>query len=369
MDSELTYKLAVSLTPGINAEVVRKMEDLGISPEEFVDLPMSRLSERFGTTVRFQDMHRQEALFRARKEEEFLARHSIKTFYLTDEDYPFLLREAHDAPVLLYMLGEADLNSPHIMNVVGTRKCSTYGMTFCGKLISDLAAYFSDLTVVSGLAHGIDAAAHEAALQNNICTIAVVAHGLDTIYPAANRDLARRIVKNGGAILSEYPSSTRVYRNNFLQRNRIVAGLCELTFVVESEVKGGAMSTANQAFSYNREIVALPGRWNDMSSSGCNYLIGKEKARIFTGIADLLRLMQWNPIENSSLLVQKPLFPELEGDQAIIYRFLSQKSSPSQIDEIHLGTALPVPVILSALTELEFDGVVNRLPGARYECC
>lgn len=367
MDSDLTYKLALSLTPGVTASHLRLMEDFGISPQEFISLPMEELALRCQGRFSFMDLSRQEALFRARKEEEFIARHSICTHFLTDEDYPLLLREIHDAPVMLYVLGEADLNAAPLMSLVGTRKCTAYGVNFCESIVSDLSAYFPAMTVVSGLAHGIDAAAHEAALRHNLPTVAVVAHGLDTIYPAANRDLAKRIIAAGGAIVSEYPSGTRVYRNNFLQRNRIVAGLCELTFVVESEIKGGAMSTANQAFSYSREVMALPGRNSDAMSSGCNYLISRNKSHIFTGVADLLHLMQWNPMPIGNPVAAKPMFPELEGDQAMIYRFLASKCSPAQIDEIHHHTHLSMPSLMGALTEMEFDGIIAKLPGARYE--
>lgn len=369
MDTERTFKIAQSLTPGITAEIVRTLHECGVSPEDFMLLPMQQLSDRMGVSPKFQDLHRQEALFKARKEEAFIDKHSIRTLYLMDEDYPILLRETQDAPVVLYVLGDADLNACPIMNIVGTRKCTMYGINFCHHIVGELAGMFPNMTIVSGLAHGIDSAGHEAALNNNLRTIAVVAHGLDTIYPAANRDLARRILKAGGAIVTEYPSGTRAFRNNFLQRNRIVAGLSELTFVVESEVRGGAMSTANMAFSYSREVMALPGRWNDKTSAGCNYLIEHNKASIFFSVADLMRLMQWNPLKHYNILAQKPMFPELEGEQAEIYRFLSNKNAPAQIDEIHQATGLSMPSLMSSLTELEFDGVISKLPGARYECC
>lgn len=371
MDSEIVYKIALSMTPGISAEVVRCLAEKGISYSDFFSLNMPDLSALLGPShdSRFENAHREEALFRARSEVEFVRRHSIRTLFLLDEDYPFLLREIPDAPVVLYVIGKADLNGTPALNLVGTRRCTAYGTSFCASFVRDFAPYYPDAMIVSGLAYGIDASAHCAALENGLSTVAVMAHGLDTVYPAAHRDLARRIISAGGAIVSEYPSGTRPFQRNFLQRNRIVAGLCELTFVVESEIKGGAMSTANQAFSYGREVMALPGRHSDKTSSGCNLLIARNKAHIFTSVPDLMNLMGWRIPALDILPPQKVLFPELEGDQGKVYQFLAKKASPVFIDEIHAATGISMPALMSALTELEFEGIISKLPGARYECC
>ena len=358
------------MTPGMTADTVRSLEAAGITYVDFFELQMSELSSRLGggDHSRFQNLDRQEALFRAKKEFEFVSRHSIRVLFLLDDDYPVLLREIPDAPVVLYVIGNANLNAVPSLAMVGTRKCTAYGTSFCGSFVSDIASYYPDAVIFSGLAYGIDASSHIAALDNGLKTVAVVAHGLDTIYPAAHRDLARRIIASGGAIVSEYPSGTRPFQRNFLERNRIVAGLSELTFVIESEVRGGAMSTANQAFSYNREVFALPGRYTDTTSSGTNMLIARNKARIFTSVADLMNCMQWKiPSLNNARPPQKNLFPELQGDQAKLYEILRKKKMPMSVDELHIATHLSMPSLMSAITELEFDGVVTRLPGARYE--
>ena len=368
MNRDLEYKIGLAMTQGVTVEVIEALTECGISYEEFFTLGMSELSQRLpGVQSRFQDLYRQEALFRARREIEFIERHHIRALYYEDDDYPVMLREIPDAPVLIYVLGDADLNSHPVMNMVGSRKPTNYGTSFCSKLIDDLAAYFHNLTVVSGLAYGIDTCAHTAALEHNLPTIAVVAHGLDMIYPAANRDLASRIVRSGGAIVSEYPTGTRPFRSNFLERNRIVAGLSELTFVVESEVKGGAMSTANQAFSYSRDVFALPGRINDQMSQGCNHLIMRQKAQIYTNVADLMRYMGWVPEVLKALPKEKNLFPELDGDQALVYEFMRTQSGAVAIDTIHRNVGISMPALMSALTELEFEGILSKLPGARYE--
>ncbi len=358
------------MTPGMSASIVRAMEECGVTVADFFELGMRELSVALHTDISFQDLDRQEALVRARKEMQFVERHGLRLLFITDDDYPMLLRETPDAPLLLYVLGNANLNAAPAFNVVGTRRCTAYGMKFASQFVKDMQAYFPDATVVSGLAYGIDAAAHSAALECGMRTVAVMAHGLDMIYPASHRDLAKRIIAAGGVLVSEYPTGVRPFQRNFLQRNRIVAGMCELTVVAESEVRGGAMSTANQAFSYSREVVALPGRCTDVTSSGCNALIARQKAHIFTGIADVISLMGWEiPAIGSKVSVPTPasLFPELEGDAAIIYDFFRRKGGAPSIDEVHQATHIPMPNLMSMLAELEFDGVLTRLPGARYE--
>lgn len=356
------------MVPGVNAEIVRRMEETGVSIGDFFNLDTSALSGALGLGrgMKFERAARDEARIRARREMAFMDKHKIRALFICDDDYPFMLRETPDAPVLLYCLGNPDLNCEHIINMVGTRKCTQYGSTWCHRAVEELAAYFPDLTVVSGLAYGIDSEAHKAALENNARTVAVVAHGLDTIYPSGNRDLARRIVREGGSVLSEYPSGTTAYPQRFLERNRIVAGLCEMTIVVESPVKGGAMNTANTAFGYGREVGALPGRVSDITSGGCNQLIRKNKATLISCAADVIELLGWRPAGIRVDARQRNLFPELIGDSSRIYEALKFESEPMSVDALHMQTGLPVPSLMSALTELEFDGIIIRLPGNRY---
>lgn len=369
MDSDLLFKVALSMVPHVDASVVRFMDEAGITPEEFFKLEMGELSARLGISSKFENVVREEAMFKARRELDFIARHSVRPLFLLDGDYPFLLREIPDAPVVIYVLGEADLNAHPVFSLVGTRRCTSYGTGFCQSFISDIAAYLPSAVVVSGLAYGIDAAAHTAALDKGLTTVAVLAHGLDMIYPAAHRDMARRIIASGGALVSEYPVGARPYQGRFLERNRIVAGLAELTVIAESEVKGGAMSTANLAFSYSREVIALPGRVSDATSAGCNTLIARQKAHIFTSVANVMDLMGWKPrLSGHPVSVDtRPLFPELEGDTAKVFGCLRSAARPLAVDDIHVLTSMPVPALMSALAELEFDGIIVRLPGARYE--
>ncbi|MDE5789961.1 MAG: DNA-processing protein DprA [Muribaculaceae bacterium] len=363
----MILKIGVSFTPGVTAEVVRKIEEIGMSLCDFFECDTSSLSASLGLPyLKLEKLHREEALFKARREMEFVEKHGIRVYYLGDEDYPMLLRETIDAPVVLYQLGETDLDAQHIINIVGTRRNTSYGVSFCENFIKDLAGYFPDLVVVSGLAYGIDSLAHKGALANGLPTVAVVAHGLDTIYPAAHRDLARRIIKSGGSIITEYPSGTTPFQKRFLERNRIVAGLSELTIVVESPIKGGAMSTANMAFSYSRDVGAVPGRVSDPMSEGCNLLIRKQKASLVTSVADIIEILGWSPGGVSVKPKQRNLFPELQGEAREIYEILKFASDPMSVDGLYQKTKIHIPKLTATLTEMEFDGIIVRLPGNRY---
>lgn len=362
------YKLALSMVKKVKAPLVHHLYDCGLTAEDFFTLSTNELSLSLGLTAsqRFDQAERDEALFEARKEAENMKTHGVKCYFLMDADYPTRLFAVDDAPVMLYQLGHSDLESRHVISLVGTRKPTPYGVDFCQQLVADLGAYFPDLTVVSGLAYGIDAAAHNAALETGVATVGVVAHGLNMIYPSAHRELARKIIRQGGALVSEYPFGSQPYRQRFLERNRIVAALADVTVIAESDIKGGAMSTANTAFSYSRDVMALPGRISDKLSSGCNHLIRKEKAHIITGAADLVELCGWQPLDLKIDTTQRNLFPELEGEPKLIYETLKYEKEPMQTDRLHQLTLIPIARLLSLLGDMEFDGIVIRHPGSRY---
>ena len=367
--SENIYKLATVFLEGLTPEMVAAFPEAGLDAETFFSISDSELNALTGKHkgVDFGMYRREEALFRAAKEQEFIDRHGIKTLYVHDEDYPQRLREITSPPKVLFVLGNTGFTTDHIISVVGTRRCTRAGMDFCKDFINELSPLFPDLWVISGLAYGIDSVAHTAAIESSRPTGAVLAHGLDTIYPAAHRNLAKDIIVHGGALISEYPSGITPYRSRFLERNRIVASLSDATLVVESEIKGGAMSTANTAFSYNREVFAVPGRPGDVMSSGCNHLIRKSKAHILTSVTDFIEDMDWRPAGIKMDPKQRCLFPELEGDAKIVYDCLRFKREPMTPDAIHSATTLPVAKVMAALGEMEFDGIVNRIAGNRYE--
>ena len=336
--------------------------------EDFFSLDMQQLSAALSVSgVPMLDrMVRDEALFKARKESEFMAKHSIEAISLTDDDYPARMQDIDKAPVTLYKLGHADLDSDKVMSIVGTRHATSYGVRYVGTLVEDLASYFPDLQILSGLALGIDSAAHEAALKSGLPTVAVVAHGLNTIYPSQNRDLARRIVAAGGAIISEYPSGTQPYRSRFLERNRIVATMTDAVLVAESADKGGAMSTAAVAHSYGRELIALPGRIGDEMSAGCNRLIRSQKAMMAGSAADLISMLGWQPKSIPQAPKQRDLFPELSGAEKMIYDALRFSREPMPVDALRERTGIPIHELMALLGEMEFEGIIERLPGNRF---
>lgn len=366
---DIVLKMAFSfLKRNLTADTLREFESRGVDAEEFFTLPTKDLIQKLGIRQDhdFDKIAREEALSLANKEYERIKGHSIKVLYVLDEDYPQRLAETEDAPIILYKLGEADLEEGHFVSVVGTRRPTPYGLDFCNKIVEEIGVYFPEATIVSGLAYGIDSAAHKKALFKGLCTIAVVAHGLNMIYPAANRNLAKEIIRSGGAIISEYPFDTKPFPGNFLARNRIVAGISDATIVVESKVRGGAMSTANYAFHYNREVMALPGRISDETSMGCNHLIRKNKAQLISGVADLIETTGWQPLNIQIDATQRNLFPELEGNQRKIYELLKNSQEPVQVDEIVHKTGLPANQVMTILGELEFDGIIMRYPGSRF---
>lgn len=367
--SENIYKLATVFLDGLTTEMVKSFPDMGIDAETFFTMPDNELKQitRNIRNVDFGSYRREEAVARAVKEMEFMNRHGIQSLYVHDSEYPARLAEIATPPKVLFVLGNPDFSTDHIVSVVGTRRCTQAGMTFCRTFVEELSALFPDLWVMSGLAYGIDSIAHSAALTSGRATGAVLAHGLDTIYPAAHRNLAKDIIKSGGALISEYPSGATPYRNRFLERNRIVASLSDATIVVESEIKGGGMNTANTAFSYSRDVFAVPGRPSDTMSSGCNHLIRRDKARILTSVTDFIEYMDWRPSGIKIEAKQRCLFPELSGDPRVVYDCIRFQREPQTPDAIHAATTLPIAKVMAALGELEFDGIVLRLPGNRYE--
>lgn len=366
---EALYKLATAFLDSLTSQLLLAARERDVSLEMIFTLPDGKLAEAVGlNSIEGLELYRrEEAITRARCEDEFIRRHNIRAIHLYDEDFPWRLLETPNPPKILFALGPGNLNSDHNLSVVGTRRCTQGGMGFASSFVADLAPLFPDLCVVSGLAYGIDSVAHAAALDSDRPTLAILAHGLDTIYPAAHRNLARDIIAKGGALVSEYPSGVPPFKSRFLERNRIVAALSDALVVVESEIKGGAMSTANTAFSYSREVFAVPGRPTDTMSSGTNFLIRKNKAHILTSVSDFIEEMDWRPSGIRMDAKERCLFPELEGNARVVYDFLRFKREACSVDVIHSCTTLPVATVMAVLGELEFDGIVVRLPGNRYE--
>ena len=360
----LTYRIAFASLPSMGVDLARKLLDVVGSEEQFFAMNEKELRDLTrGRSKMYGDAFRRDALQRALKEETFVREHNIAATYFTDEDYPHRLVEAPDAPAMIYTLGQCDLECPHVISVVGTRHATQYGIRFCDSLIGDLAKRLPDLVVVSGLAYGIDIAAHRAALKHGVPTVAVLPRGLNKIYPASHRKDAIAIAKRGGMLLTDYTSQDVVQKSNFLARNRIVAALSDCTVIVESAGAGGALVTASLAMSYNRDVMAVPGRCGDEFSTGCNKLIATNKAALITSADDLLAAMRWEGVAVQPQ--QLELFPALTKEEQAVVDVIRDHG------EIHLNTLadilqLPVYKLMSVLVELDCKNVIATLPGCRY---
>lgn len=300
---------------------------------------------------------------RIEKELKFIQQHQIQPLFINSPDYPKLLKECPDAPIILYYKGKGSLKGKKIIAIVGTRTNTDYGRQMVEELVTGFKDR-KDVVIVSGLASGIDAIAHKTALKNGLETIGVLGHGLDRIYPAQNRKLASEMLSAGG-LLTEYPTETTADKQNFPQRNRIVAGMAHVTVVVETKEKGGSMITAKLACSYNREVAAFPGRSIDSHSAGCNYLIKTNIARLITDAADLMEMMNWQPEEEQKHTVQRKLFTSLNREEQKVVACLNTEKE-IHIDELSLKTGLSDSKMAAILLSLELEELVRSLPGKRY---
>lgn len=361
---ELFYQLALTQVSWIGNKLARALLSKFGTVQAIFEAKEKQLSVIEGVgKQRIKAL--KEAIDKERIEEElkFIRQHDIKPIFINHPDYPRLLKDCPDAPVMLYFKGNGLKQFQKKIAIVGTRNHTDYGR----QMVEDLVAGFKDLddvVIVSGLAYGIDSIAHKSALKNGLATIGVLGHGLDRVYPAQNRKLAGEMVHQGG-LLTEYISGTNADRQNFPQRNRIVAGMADVVVVVETGAKGGSMITAKLACSYNREVAAFPGRSIDSRSEGCNYLIKTNIARMITHAGDLMEMMNWQPETEQSRVVQKKLFDSLEPDERKVIDFI-KTDKEIHIDELSLKTGMPDSKMASVLLSLELEGLVRSLPGKRY---
>ena len=303
------------------------------------------------------------ALERAEKELRFIEKNKILVYSILDNQYPVRLRECQDAPVVFYYRGNADLHASRILSIVGTRSSTEYGRALTDLLMKDLVEIFPDVLIVSGLAYGIDICAHRSALKYGLPTIGVLAHGLDRIYPALHRHTAAEMLKKGG-LLTDFMSETTPDRENFLRRNRLIAGLADATIVVESAEKGGALVTADIAFSYGRDVYTFPGRVSDKYSIGCNRLIQTNKAGLISSAHDLITALCWDVKPNRKKPEQIRIPFEEKSSHPII-SLLAEKGE-FQINDLTSKMDLPIHQISSMLFELELAGHIKALPGGVY---
>jgi DNA processing protein len=360
----LLYQIALTFVPGIGDIVGKKLVNCCGSAEAVFREKKSLLTKipRVGEKV-LEALSDKSILIRAEKELAFIEKFRIQPLFFQDKDYPFRLKNCIDSPVMLYYKGISNLNSTHVIGVVGTRNATTYGKSACLRLITDLAQ--DRVMVVSGLAHGIDSCAHRAAIENNLETIGVLGHGLDRIYPFQNRILAEKMIRRGG-LLTDFPSETKPDRENFPKRNRIIAGISDAIVVVEAADRGGALITAVIMNSYNRDVFAVPGRINDTYSEGTNRLIRKNMASLVQTAGDIRYMMGWEEQKTKLDGYQKKIFLEMTVDERILVDYLNDKGA-SGIDDISIQCHLSMSTASAALLNLEFEGIVKSFPGKIYE--
>jgi DNA processing protein len=360
----LAYKIAISLIPGIGSVTARNLIAYVGSVEGVFQEKEKNLMKIPGIgEVNAQRVVRQNVLERAKREVDFIIKNRIQTFFYLDENYPTRLKGCSDSPIILYFKGNADLNERRIISVVGTRNATNYGKEICDELIRSFSEKSYRILVVSGLAYGIDVHAHKACLKYNIPTVGVFAHGLDVVYPSLHAPVASKMLENGG-LISDFISEIKIDRQNFLRRNRIIAGMADATIIVESAEKGGALVTADIANSYNRDVFAFPGRSTDVYSRGCNKIIKLNEAILVETQADIEKAMNWDIKTPTNRAYQTSLFVELTPEEQKLVDLL--KGGDRFVDEITIETQLPMSKVSALLLGLEFKGMIVSLPGKMY---
>ncbi len=364
MDRDMLYQVALTMVPQIGDVHMASLLQHFETAEEVFSAGRRVLDKIPGIgPVRSKSIRSFKDFSKAEKELDFTRKYGIQVLCRNHPGYPKRLLHCYDAPSLLYYKGNADINTSRILAIIGTRNHTGYGREITGHIIRELAPY--EVLIVSGLAYGIDAVAHKASLDNRLQTIGVIAHGLDRIYPPVHASLARAMIQSGG-LLTDLRSGTAPDKQNFPKRNRIVAGIADAVVVIETDIKGGSMITAELANSYNKDVFALPGKVTDAKSTGCNYLIRSNKAALATSGKDILEYMNWsNPVMPKNIH-QKKLFIDLTPEEKRITEMLSEQTS-AHIDEINLHCRLSSSAIAAAMLHLELEGIITALPGKHYK--
>ncbi len=363
MTNDLLYQIALTLVPNVGCVPVKTLIEHFNTAENIFKAKEKDLSniESIGL-IKAKSIKAFEDFKTAEDEIKFIEKYKVQPVFISSESYPKRLLNCYDPPSMLYYKGNANLNASKIISIVGTRSNTDYGKQVTEKLISELSEL--NVLIVSGLAFGIDAIAHKTALQNELETVAVLAHGLHTIYPHQHKTLAKEIVQRGG-LLTEFRNGDAPDKHNFPKRNRIVAGMADATVVIETAIKGGSMITAELANNYNRDVFALPGRTTDLKSAGCNYLIQNNKAVLFTDAKELAQSLGWQS-KKINKKQQKELFIELSDDEKIILSILKEKET-THIDEINIRSSLSSSSVAAAILNLELQNVIAGLPGKVYK--
>jgi DNA processing protein len=362
--SELFYTLALLQVEGVGDIVAKKLINHCGSAEKVFETKKNKLLGIDGIgEILLKKLSEKHIFDLAQKEVHFIEKENITFQSFQDDDYPERLKHCIDGPAVLFTSGTINLNAKRIISIVGTRNITSYGVDFCKKLLEDLAPL--NPVIVSGFAYGVDITAHQLAMEHNLQTIAVLAHGLNQVYPKTHKKYVAKIEQNGG-FLTEFWSTSNPEKENFVKRNRIVAGMSEATIVIESADKGGSLITATLANDYNRDVFAVPGRITDKFSLGCNNLIKTQRAHLLSSAADLVYILNWELNQKQSKPIQKQLFISLEPIEQKIYDFLLKKGK-EVMDLIALECELPIYQLSSVLLTMELKGVIRPLPGKLFE--
>ena len=361
--SELLYKIAITKIPGVGPKIARNLIGYcGGVRAVFQESTKALLKiPDVGRTTAAAIRNSKAAMQLAESELAFIEAHQIQPLFYLDKAYPQRLIHYPGSPIMLYYRGTADLNHYPTVAVVGTRTPTVNGIAFCERLIEDLKPY--NPLIVSGLAYGVDVTAHRKSLEFGMQTVGVLGHGMDTVYPTQHRKIAAEMVNQGG-LLTEYTSQTKLAREHFPQRNRIVAALSDAVVVVESAKGGGSIITANMAFEYNKDVFAVPGRVKDKKSQGCNWLIKTNKAHLLESAEDIAYIMRWEK-NNASVGKQRELFVELDERERQVVDLLRELEQAS-IDRITYAAKMPTSEVASLMLNLEFKGIVKPVPGKCY---
>ncbi|WP_298499090.1 DNA-processing protein DprA [uncultured Algibacter sp.] len=363
-ENDLLYTLALQHVPNIGDITAKRLISHCGSAEEVLKEKKQNLLKIDGIgSVTISDLFKPHHLKEAEKEILFIRENNINVFYFQNDNYPEKLKHCIDGPILLFQTGKIDLKKQHIISIVGARKITTNGIAFCENLVEQLAPY--NPIIVSGFAYGTDITAHKAAMKHKMQTVACLAHGLNQIYPKVHKKYMVDMEKNGG-FLSDFWSTDTFDKNNFLKRNRVIAGLSEATIVIESAEKGGSLVTADIANSYNRDVFAVPGRTTDSQSIGCNNLIKYQKAHMLTTPLDVPYILNWELEDTKKPAVQKQLFVELDATEKVIYNYLKDNDK-QQLDVIAINCKMPIFKVSGTLLNMELKGVIRPLPGKLFE--
>jgi DNA processing protein len=364
LEKELLHTLALLKIEGVGDIVAKKLINHCGSAENVLQAKSRQLQSIDGVgEILIRNLKDKTVFDRAEKELQYIQSENCNVLYYQDANYPDRLKHCIDGPVLLFASGNMDFENRKMISIVGTRQITSYGMDFCKKLIEDLAIF--NPIIVSGFAYGVDIVAHQAAMDNGLQTIGVLAHGLNQIYPKTHKKYVAKMEDNGG-FLTEFWSNSNPDKENFVRRNRIVAGMSEATVVIESAEKGGSLITAMIANDYNRDVFAVPGRISDKFSQGCNHLIKTQRANLMTSAADLVYILNWELETKTTKPVQKQLFVSLDGDEQKIYDYL-QQNGKQILDIVALECDFPIFKISSILLNMELKGVIRPLPGKLFE--